>query len=309
MFAKKVVVFENHRDNASFVRRCVIQELAKQGYRILLATTSTQQALPVHVSGEVGQINMTACDITDPKQVEKVLKGAWAVVNLVTAQTKKDFTKLHVEGTKVLAKAASDQGVSRFIQLSDLMDLKNPTSPYTLSRKKTEEVLHSLFPKATIVRPCFLFGGENPFFTRLAMGASFSPFVLMLGSDKARFQLLYVGDFARAVKALLASDQTQGQTYELAGPETLSPRQLIERTLHAAHRRAFIVPVPPALGRLLGLLLHFIPNSHLTTQILERADLQSCATGHYPGLKELGITATPLDQELPPMVGRFAPHF
>lgn len=309
MFAKKVVVFENHKDNASFVRRCVIQELAKQGYRILLATTSTQQALPVHVSGEVGQINMVACDISDPSQVEKALKGAWAVVNLITAQSKKDFTKLHIEGTKVLAKAAANQGVHRFIQLSDLMDLKNPTSAYTLSRKKTEDALHSLFPKATIVRPCFLFGGENPFFTRLAMGASFSPFVLMLGSDRARFQLLYVGDFARAIKTLLANDQTQGQIYELAGPETLSPRELIKRILDAANRKAFIVPVPPVFGRLLSLLLHFIPNSHLTTQILENSDLQSCATGHYPGLKELDIDPTPLSQELSPMVGRFAPHF
>ena len=58
------------------------------------------------------------------------------------------------------------------------------------------------FPGAIILRPSIVFGPEDEFFNRFAAMAQMSPFLPLIGGGKTKFQPVYVGDVAAAVKAV-----------------------------------------------------------------------------------------------------------
>ena len=73
------------------------------------------------------------------------------------------------------------------------------------------------------------------------------------GSGQAAFQPIWAEDVADCVIAALPggaqADAADGARYELAGPETLTHRQIVEIALSSFHRRRPIVSVPARLTR------------------------------------------------------------
>jgi len=109
---------------------------------------------------------------------------------------------------------------------------------------KGERIVRQIFPTATIVRPCTLFGREDRFLNRYARLATFFPlipvslsvfcFVLsvpiplcvrallqLINNGEQRLTPVYVEDVASAITASLSRADGQGAIYELGGPEVL----------------------------------------------------------------------------------------
>ena len=66
-----------------------------------------------------------------------------------------------------------------------------------------EAAVMAEFPGALILRPSIIFGPGDSFFNRFADMSKLSPFVPVVGA-KTRFQPVFVGDVAAAVRRLTA---------------------------------------------------------------------------------------------------------
>ena len=75
------------------------------------------------------------------------------------------------------------------------------------------------------------------------------PAVPLTGRGAARTQPLWVEDAADAIVAGLDRDGDESARYELAGPETLTHREVVSIVLRAAGRRRRLVPIPLAALR------------------------------------------------------------
>ena len=124
--------------------------------------------------------------------------------------------------------------------------------------------------------------------------ATLSPVIPLIGAD-TRFQPVFVGDVAKAAEVAIL--ENRDGIYELAGPDTETFRELMQRMLGVIRRKKVIVPVPFFLGKIMGGvfgLIQFlsgglIPNSVITRDQVASLQYDNVAKGEVDGLSDLGL--------------------
>jgi uncharacterized protein YbjT (DUF2867 family) len=249
---------------SGFVGRHTVRALARDGWRIRSATRRPDLAGYLQPMGAVGQIHAVQANLRYPFSVAEAVKAADIVINAVgvlASTGKQTFDSIHDEGARVAAKAAKAAGARQFIHVSAIGADAQSNSKYARSKAEGERAVIEEFPGAVILRPSIVFGPEDEFFNRFAAMAQMSPFLPLIGGGQTKFQPVYVGDVAAAVKAVVDGKAKAGATYELGGPEILTFRELLDRTLLYASRNRFYLPLPFWAAKLQAIATSPLPNA------------------------------------------------
>ncbi|MFO1075203.1 MAG: complex I NDUFA9 subunit family protein [Geminicoccaceae bacterium] len=299
MRSKVVTVF----GGSGFLGRYVVQRLAELGATLRVPTRHPDQAIHLKPLGAVGQIVLERWSAGVPSELERMLAGSQAAVNLIGLlhePRRGDFARLQGQMPGLLGEAATRLGLERVVQISAIGADAGSPSAYAASKAQGEAALRAAFPRATILRPSLVVGPEDGFFNRFARMAEVSPVLPLIGGGQTRFQPVYVGDVADAVVAALTRAEAPGRTYELGGPTVYSFRDLIGYLLKVTGRRRLLVSLPFGLARLQGRLLQHLPMPPLTEDQVVLLERDNVLTPGVPGLAELGIQPTPLEVVVPP---------
>lgn len=162
------------------------------------------------------------------------------------------------------------------------------------------------FPHATILRPSLVFGPEDKFFNRFAEIARISPIMPVISGD-TKMQPVYVCDVADAVMAALASSASAGKTYELGGPVVWTFREILAYILKQTRRDKKLMDIPMGIARLQAAILQHVPGKPLTPDQLLMLQKDNVVAPGALGLRDLGITPTPVELIVPAYLSRFQP--
>jgi len=293
-----------------FIGRYVCEELLKTGARLRVAVRDPRRAWFLQPLGSVGQASVIAADLTKPATVERAVDGADAVINLVGV-FKGDLEAVHVQGPAKLAAAARKAGAKALVHVSAIGADPDSPSEYGQTKGRGEQAVRAAFPKATIIRPSTVFGPEDDFTNRFAAMADYR--LLPVIAPKTRFQPVYVRDLARAITAAALDPGTHGgKTYELAGPEAMTMRELNLKVAELAGCRPDLVEVPDFAAAGIA-MFGFLPGAPLSRDQWLMLQKDNVPSGKLPGFREFGITPTPLGAVAPEWLsrykkgGRFAP--
>jgi uncharacterized protein YbjT (DUF2867 family) len=247
---------------SGFLGRYAVQALARDGWRVCAAMRRPDLAGHLQTLGEIGQIYAIQANVRYSDSVQRALARAQAVVNLVGTQQesrRQTFKALYAEGARTIARSAREAGVRSLIHVSAIG--AGPTSPSKCARAKAigEDAVLEEFPDAVILRPAVVFGPEDRLFNRLAAIARFSPVVPLIDHGRRGLQPVYAGDVGAAIANACAGHARQHTIYELGGPEVISMRQLLDRTLSWSGRRRFCVTVPFQLAKIASLMAARLP--------------------------------------------------
>ena len=285
-----------------FIGRYVCEALLKAGVRVRVAERDPRKAFYLQPLGSVGQVSAVRADLRRPGSVDAAVDGADAVINLV-GTFKGDLDAIHVEGAKRAAVAAAATGASAFVHISAIGADANSASDYGRTKGLGEQAVRSAFPAATIIRPSTVFGPEDDFTNRFARMAQL-PFLPVIAPN-VRFQPVYVRDLGRAIAAAALDPKTHGgKTYELAGPEVMTMRELNATIASLAGHHPDLVEVPDFVAGGLS-MLGFLPGAPLTRDQWIMLQKDNVASGDAPGFKMFGITPTPLAAVAPEWLGRY----
>lgn len=294
---------------SGFIGRYIVRDLARQGAVIAACCRHASGAGFLRTMGDVGQIATFSADFTDERALAAVIAGADTVVNAVGIlyeRGKQRFDTVHRQGPAQVAALAKRAGVKRLVHFSALGADANSSSSYGRSKAAGEAAVRAAFPGATILRPSLVFGPEDDFFNRFAAMARFAPALPLIGGGATKFQPVYVGDVADAVAAVLARADTQGKTYDIAGPAVFTLKQLFELILHITGRKRLLLPVPFGLAAIEAFFLEWWPTAPpLTRDQVRMLRHDTVATPGAPGLAELGITPKALELVLPSYLDRY----
>jgi NADH dehydrogenase len=305
MRSKVVTVF----GGSGFIGRYVVQRLTERGAVLRVPTRHPEQAIHLKPLGAVGQVVLQRWTPAPESEVERMLVGADAAVNLIGILFEPragDFTRLQAELPGTIGRVAARLGLERVVQISAIGADPNSTSLYARTKAAGEAALQEAFPRATILRPSIVIGPEDSFFNRFARLAAISPALPLIGGGRTRFQPVYVGDVADAVVAALTRDDAPGRTFELGGPAVHSFRDLMRYLLRVTGRRRLLLNLPFGLARLQARLLQVLPEPPLTLDQLELLRRDNVVTPEAAGLAELGVRATPMEVVAPPYLRAYA---
>ncbi len=310
MTVKLITIF----GGSGFVGRNTVRALARAGYRLRVAVRWPHTAHFLRPMGDVGQIEIVQANIRNEDSVRRALDGADGVVNLVGIlyQTRRQkFADIHDDGAERIARLARRSGVATFVHMSAIGADLNSRSRYGRSKAAGEAKVREVFPDATILRPSVIFGAEDDLFNRFAGLAQIAPALPLIGGGDTRFQPVFVGDVAAAVKKCIEQPSARGRVYELGGPSIYTFKELMTYMLDTIGRRRLLVPLPFGLATFMGFFLGLWPKPLLTMDqvaLLKTDNVVGRGPQRVATFADLGIQPVAMDTVVPSYLRRFRRH-
>lgn len=301
---------------AGFVGRYIARRMAKQGWRVRVASRRPNESLFVKSYGAPGQVEPVFCNIRDDASVRAVMQGADAVVNCVGTFQRggaNNLQAVQAEAPGRIGRIAAELGIEQLVHLSAIgADVEGP-SIYTRTKAEGEKALLEAYPSAVILRPSVVFGQEDGFFNKFGAMASVLP-ILPLPKGSTKMQPVFVDDVAAAAVKGVMGEATPG-IYELGGPEVDTFRGLIGRMLGVVQRRRLVLPVPTfvmqvfafGLDMVEAVTLGLIRNKVITRDQLNTLGPDNVVAPEAKGLADLGVAPTAMESILPDYLWRFRP--
>ena len=165
------------------------------------------------------------------------------------------------------------------------------------SKGRAEQILLRSSVPVTVLRvPMVLGPGEIAAFA--LRGRVHAPLAPLVRGGSALEQPIDADDVTRAIESALADETSDDAVLDLAGPESLSHRELVLRAAKLVGKRPRLVPVPLAAVSLFARLAErFAANPPLTPAMLEVLE-EDDRIDPAPACARLGLTLTPLDETL-----------
>jgi nucleoside-diphosphate-sugar epimerase len=191
-------------------------------------------------------------DLCAPSTYEAALAGVDVVVHLaaITGRAQDaDYTRVNVDGTRILVEAARQAGIPRFLFCSTIAvsfpDIRH--YPYARSKVAGEDLVRQSGLRTTTIRPTILAGPGSPVLSKLAALARL-PVVPAFGGGHAWVQPILVDDAAELIVDIVELDRFEGETLDMGGRDVLTLRDLLDR-LHrrGGERPPLFLPIPIGL--------------------------------------------------------------
>lgn len=198
--------------------------------------------------------------LQDPAYARRVADECEVVIHLAAAQHEANvadgyFFDVNVNGTRTLLEAAKQAGVRRFVygstigvygdaggQTLDENTAPRPANVYGRSKLHAEEVVNSYRDvlETCIVRISETYGPGDFRLLKLFRALHRRRFFI-IGSGLNRRQVIHVQDLARGLMLAATSPAAVGETFIMAGRETMTTRDMVQQVASALDRS------PPSL--------------------------------------------------------------
>ena len=255
---------------SGFVGRAIIHQLLISGHSV--RALIRQPAALFHFSN----VETVVGNTTQPETLENQLSGCHAVIHLVGIIREfpgrgVTFNQLHIESTNNILRAASEQGVKRYLQMSANGSREEGMTNYHRTKWEAEESVRQSNLAWTIFRPSLIFGQHDQFVNMLAQLIKRLPLVPVMGDGQYQLQPVSVFDIAKSFTAALNKPETIGKTYSCCGPQTFSYDQILDLIALALGKSAGVRKIhqPLRLMRPLVAALQRIPQFPITSDQLQ----------------------------------------
>jgi len=234
---------------SGFMGRALVRRLLGAGRAVTILDLAPPPA-------DVGGATFIRASVTDSEAVTAAVRAAGAVVHLAAkvsdAGRRRDFERLNVEATRLVATAARDAGVRRFVHMSSVAvfdyrpghrgtDETHPIGghefPYGRTKAAAETLLRALATRdfaPTIVRPGLVPYGPGDRLTSAGLlGATARGVPWLVDGGGALLGTAYVENLVDGLLLCLDHPAAPGETFHLADDVRITWREL-----HAAIARA-----------------------------------------------------------------------
>ncbi|KAJ1543069.1 39kDa subunit of ndufa9, NADH:ubiquinone oxidoreductase [Nowakowskiella sp. JEL0078] len=239
---------------SGFLGRYVVNNLGTQ--IVLPHRGNIEDIRHLKVMGDLGQLSPLRFDLRDEQSLIECIRHSDIVYNLIGRdyQTKNfTFEKVHVDGSRQLAKLARELGVSKFVHVSALNADVNSSSKFLRTKAFGEEAVREEFPNAIIVRPGHMFGHEDRFWNRMGWFMQwFGGNMPIVNGGRTEMRPVYVGDVAAFLANQVADHKAVGKLVELYGANEYYYASLVELFCDITKRHSRGIYLPKTVAKLLA---------------------------------------------------------
>ncbi|KAL9596459.1 MAG: hypothetical protein Q9179_004616 [Wetmoreana sp. 5 TL-2023] len=226
-----------------FLGRYIVHRLASRGCTVVVPFREEMAKRHLKVTGDLGRVVFMEWDLRNTPSIEESVRHSDIVYNLVGRDypTKNfDLEDVNIEGAERIAEAVAKYDIDRFVHMSSYNADKNSTSEFFRTKGRAEEVVRSIFPETTIVRPAPVFGFEDKLLHKLAGVTN----LVTSNHMRERFWPVHALDIGSALATMAEDDTTAAETYELYGPKNYSMAEIaamVDKEI-IKHRRHINLP-------------------------------------------------------------------
>jgi len=256
------------------------------------------------LAGDVGQVVPVPCSMLEEDDIRRAVARSNVVINLLGSNNETrnySFDDANVKTAFRIAKVCSEfPNIQRFVHVSGMGADVDSDSSWCRSKGEGEEVVRDFFPDATILRPAPMWGNEDKMLGKIADCTNWFPFLPTVNDGKQKIQPVAANDVGQAIVSALASTESQGKTYELAGPDVITHSELLRLVADEIYHDSQIVSLPDPVAETLGKVFEKLPKrwQFFSQDQARMMKKDMVAKGKLPGLQELLIEPTSLTDDI-----------
>jgi dihydroflavonol-4-reductase len=251
-----------------FIGRHLVERLVAEGHQVVAVDSRFITPPPD------GGVLVNEVDIRDTPGLRPLLAGVDTVFHLASVHlevhaAERDFHEVNVEGAAGLVRLCAEAGVGRMIHTSSVGIFghvanppaaedapKNPQSPYERSKLAGEEAVLERAGidgiDVVVLRPAWVYGVGCHRTAKLLRSIRTRKFFYIGDGSNLRHPL-YITDMIDAYSLAAAVDRRPGRrVYNIAGPRSLTLRELVETCATVQEVPAPRAAVPRGIGWFAG---------------------------------------------------------
>ena len=236
------------------VGSAVVRSLRTRGHTVRVVTRHPPSAVPSRIEGT----EYVAGDITDEASLRGAADGCAAVVHVAGIARERrphaTYQAVNVDGTRNVLAEAQRAGVPFIVYLSSL-GAERGTSAFHRSKRHAEMLVREYPGRWLVLRPGLAYGPGDGLLSLYLQTIRLLPITPGIGDLDQRFQPVSADDLGEVVSRAVERRDLASRTFEIAGVETTSQRELHARLCAILERRRPLVLLSRWTLRLgLGLL-------------------------------------------------------
>jgi uncharacterized protein YbjT (DUF2867 family) len=193
---------------------------------------------------------LAQADVLEPRTIEGALAGqdvAYYLVHCMRAD--EDFESTESQGAKNFAAAAAKAGVKRIIYLGGLIP-SEADSKHLRSRRLTGEILRAGPVPVTELRAGIIVGPGCASFEIIRDLVNHLPVMVTPRWVQSKSPPIALSNVLTYLIGVAECKEAAGRIFDIAGPEMLSYRELMQQYGEAVGKSPIIIPVPVLTPRL-----------------------------------------------------------
>lgn len=197
------------------------------------------------------RVQIALRDLGDPSSLSHALRGVRTVVHLAATERDQAHASIEeIDGVAVwrLLRAAERAGVEHFVFCSALGAVPHHRSRMLRAKALAERAVAQSDLRTTTLRCSLIYAPGDRRLALLDLLSLMPVVPVTARMARARSQPVWAGDVADCIAAAIdREDSERHRTFEIAGPETLTHREIVERALEAAGRPRRLIALPSSL--------------------------------------------------------------
>lgn len=252
---------------AGVVGKALCRELLARGVCVRVLTLPSDSMASSRVPSEV---EIAYGDVTDYNSIRKAFDGVDVVFHLaaILLSTKQgEFERINTQGTRNVISACQDSGVHRLLYVSSISVTYPVLTPYGKSKLEGEACVKDSGLDWTIVRPTLVIGdGGGIEYNMYAQYVSKFPIYFLPGGGRAVKRPVRSVDLVQGIAVAGLKDSAIGETYALAGPESMTMAEMAKHILLERGQRHVMLPLPWFISRRLAVLKSWIGGERVSAE-------------------------------------------
>lgn len=233
--------------STGFIGSRLISVLSSRGYTV---TGLSRKKLP-----DAKNVRYVQADVFDREQLSKSMKGIEVAYYLLhSMEGNKDQWKQFASRERIQAQnflyAATKAGVKRIIYLGGLVNDSLDLSPHMKSRKEVGEILASGNIPVTEFRASLIIGAQGGSYAMLRYLVERLPIMVCPSWVKSLAQPIAVDDVVYYLAECLTKIETEGQIFEIGGPDKITYEELMRVYSAYLNKNLFVLQIPFLTTRL-----------------------------------------------------------
>jgi uncharacterized protein YbjT (DUF2867 family) len=279
------------------VGRALLRRLTADGTPVRCLVRDPRRLGPERV-----RVQIALGDLGDHLSFRHALRGVDTVVHMASVirdQPNGSIEELAGVATWRLVRAAERAGVGRFLFFSTLGASTRSRARLMRAKAIAEQAVVESSLAHTVFAPSIVYSPSDPY-VNLLHRMSWLPAMPIPGAGDVAFQPIWAEDVADCVLAALrggaADAASVNARYELAGPQTLTQREIVSLVLRSYHRRRRIVSVPNVLTRRILKLVELLggPTAFATWDEAELLEIPLISERGTADAERLGVIPKPM---------------
>lgn len=275
-----------------FVGGHLLDRLDRAGAEVVCTSRDPKRAAKT-----LGRDDVRALDVHDATSVARALEGIGSVVYLVHGLREgKGYADREETAAETFVREAERAGVERIVYLGGIEPEGEP-SPHLASRLRTGRILRAGAAPTVELRAAMIIGGGSESWRIVRDVAARLPLMVLPKWLQSRSQPVAIADVTAALHHALTVEipTAGGAVFDIPGPQTLSCREIIERTCRLLGSRPRSITVPVGSPRLSSYWLRMVTRAdgHVIEELVQglSSDLLSSQTPLWPTMPEHTLTS------------------